>query len=212
MIFKKFIRPLIVMFVVMAIPAIAFTVISSLPTPEPPIPAFFKAQGFSSLAGASVEDFLGNQEQLKFDGQPALVACPATLIVGTEKPGLCGYCKISDVVIYPFWQDGFTKKIAAQNYDYRYFYVDVLHKRYVSLRQTDAKVFEQSKQAGDWRESFGRWFKCQNADLLDVNAYIEIYKDVSANNKLHVRFAVENYDALGIVREQIHVDAPKKKD
>ena len=208
--FKKFIRPLIAMFIAIAIPAVVLTVVSNLPNPEPPIPSYYKAQGFSSLSGVQVESFLEAQSELKLGGQPALVACPATLIVGATTPGLCGYCKISDVVIYPFWQDGFTKKLTAANYDYRFFYVDALHTRFVSLRQSNARIFDQSKDDGKWRDSYGRWFKCQNADLLDVNAYVEVFKERTAANKLKVRFDVGNYDALGIVRDQIHVDAPKK--
>ena len=208
--FKKFIRPLITMFIVIAVPVIAFTIITNLPATQPPIPSYYSELGYSSVSGDQLETFLESQPDLKVDGETTIVACPSVLIVSEDIPGLCGFCKISNVVVYPFWQDGFQKKIAAAKYDYRYFYVDALRTRYVSLKQTGAKPFELSKSRGQWQESYGHWFKCQNSEHLDVNAYVEVRADKSASNKLRIKYSVGDYEALGAVRDQISVPAPAK--
>jgi hypothetical protein len=209
-VFKKFIRPLITMFVVIVLPVIAFSYFTNLPAAQPPIPSYYSDLGYSSVSGEQLETYLEGQPDLLTESESIAVACPTVLIVSQSEPGLCGYCKLSDVVIYPFWQDGFQKKIAAAEYDYRYFYVDALRTRYVSLKQTDAKPFEVSKSNGQWRESYGRWFKCQNAEHLDINAYVEIYEDKDASNKLRISYKVGNYETLGQVRPQIKVAAPSK--
>lgn len=208
--FKKFIRPLITMFMVIAVPVIAFTIITNLPISQPPIPSYFSDLGYSSVSGSELETFLESEPNLRIDGEAVAVACPSVLIVSHAKPGLCGVCKLSDVVVYPFWQDGFRKKIAAADYDYRYFYVDALHNRFVSLKQTSAKPFEVSKSRGQWQESFGHWFKCQNSEFLDINSYVDVFADQNAGNKLRIKYQLGSYETLAPVRDQISVPVPAK--
>lgn len=73
------------------------------------------------------------------------------------------------------------------------------------ITHTDSKVFSQSESQSEWRESYGKWFMCQNEDLLDMNAYIEVLRDQSSSNKLKVSYRVLGYEPLEVVRDQIRL-------
>ena len=118
------------------------------------------------------------------------------MLISDDVSGLCGYCKVSDFKVYPSWLDGFTMKLETADFDYRNFYVDQLHGRYIQRTNSSAELFD-SYAADGWRESSGRWFTCRNQDELDVNAYIDVYW---AAGKLS--YQIGDYEPLGPVRQQ----------
>ena len=207
--FKKHIRPALIGLVVMLIPIVVITVIANLPPSDPPIPDYYKTQGLSAVDGSKLEKYIAGSTQLS--SSDYAIACPDVTVVSTTQPGLCGYCKISDLVVYPFWQEGFTMKLRPERYDYRSIYVDQIHRRYISLTHGDYRPFTDSEQQGFWTPSYGKWFYCKNAGYLDLNAYVKVYRDWPANNALHVRLDVGTYAALTPVLDQIRVLKPTTK-
>ncbi len=207
--FKRHIRPALVGVIVMLIPIVVITVIANLPPSDPPIPDYYKAQGLSAVDGSKLEKYIATATQL--DSQNYAVACPDVTVVSTTQPGLCGYCKISDMVIYPFWQEGFTAKLRPERYDYRSIYIDQIHRRYISLTHGDYRLFTKSEQQGFWNPSYGKWFYCKTSGYLDLNAYVKVYRDWSASNALHVRLDVGTYETLTPVLDQIQVKKPSPK-
>ncbi len=207
--FKRHIRPALIGLVVMLIPIAVITVIANLPPSDPPIPDYYKSQGFSAVSGEKLEKFIASAAS--FDAKSVAIACPDVTVVSQTQPGLCGYCKVSDMTVYPFWQSGFTAKLRPERYDYRAFYVDQIHRRYVALTHGDYSPFQVSEQQGFWTPGDGKWFFCKNSGLLDLNAYIKVYRDWSASNGLHVRLEVGNYATLNPVFDQIRVEKPTPK-
>ncbi len=192
----KHLRPLIITIVLICLPLVALNWFSNLPKPPPTISQEIRNLGFEAVDGVQLEQTLSRETSLKFGGEQAVIACPKVLLTSKVQPGLCGYCKVNDVEIYPRWIEGFSAPIAVQDFDYRYFYDDSLHKRFVMLTNGSERLFREKSSAG-WRESLGRWFTCRNDDELDVNAYIEIYSD---GGKIH--YQIGDYEALGSIRYQ----------
>ena len=204
--FKDHIRPALIGLLVILIPVVAISVIASLPPSDPPIPDYFKAQGFSAVRGADLEKQIAATTQLA-TGEYA-IACPDVLVVSQSKPGLCGYCRISDMTVYPFWQEGFTAKLRPERYDYRAYYDGVLHHRFVLLTHGEYRPFKTSSALGQWNDSYGKWFYCKNSEYLDMNAYVEVFRDPKATNALKVRLAVGEYKTLNPVYNQISLPRP----
>ena len=192
----KHLRPLITTILLISLPLVALSWVSNLPKPAPQISQAIRDLGFESVDGVQLEQVLAKDPRLQFGGEPAVIACPKVLLTAADKPALCGYCKPSDFEVYPRWFDGFSAPIQVADFDYRHFYDDSLHKRFVMLTNSSQDLFSQVSAQG-WRESMGRWFTCRNDDELDVNAYVEVYSDDG-----QVSYKVGNYDALGVVREQ----------
>ena len=205
--FKQHIRPALIGLIVMAIPILLIAVIANLPPSDPQLPDYYTAQGYSAVRGEQLEKLIATSTNLT--ASEFAVACPDILVVSTTESGLCGYCKLTDMQVYPFWQSGFTAKLRPTRYDYRAFYFDHLHRRYVSLTHGDYAVFSASASQGQWQEGYGRWFMCKNADFLDINAYVKVIRDYSAKNNLHVRVAVGDYRPLTPVYDQVQVAKPK---
>jgi hypothetical protein len=192
----KHLRPLLTTMLLISLPLVALSWVSSIPKPAPAISDEIRALGFESIDGVQLEQKLAKDSSLHFGGEPAIIACPKVLLTANDKPGLCGYCKPTDFEAYPRWFEGFSKPIQVADFDYRHIYEDSLHKRFVMLTNGSEQLFRE-QSANGWRESLGRWFTCRNENGLDVNAYVEIY---SENGKLD--YKIGNYDALGLVREQ----------
>ena len=194
------------------LPLAIFSFASNLPTTDPEIPQAVKKLGYSAVSGESLEALIAQDAQFSLSTKPPLIACPTITLLSESQPALCGYCEFGDAIVYPFWLDGFTRKLKTARYDYRYLYEDHLHKRFVLFTNTDSKVFTESETRSEWRASYGRWFMCQNDELLDMNAYIEVVRDRSATNKLQVSYKVLGYEPLEVVRDQIRlpeVEQPK---
>lgn len=185
------------------LPLAVFSFVSNLPASDPEIPSFAKELGYSAVSGESLEAIIAQDQIFSSSQSKTLIACPTVTLLSESQPALCGYCKFDDAVVYPFWLEGFTRKLKKAPYDYRYLYEDHLHRRFVLFTHTDSKVFSQSERRAEWRESYGKWFMCQNEDLLDMNAYIEVLRDQSSSNKLKVSYRVLGYEPLEVVRDQI---------
>lgn len=192
----KHLRSLITTILLISLPLVALSWVSNLPKPAPEISQAIRDLGFESVDGVQLEQVLAKDSSLQFEGEAAVIACPKVLLTAADKPALCGYCKPSDFEVYPRWFDGFSAPIQVADFDYRHFYEDSLHKRFVMLTNSSQDLFSQESAQG-WRESMGRWFTCRNDEELDVNAYVEVYSDDG-----QVSYKVGNYDALGVVREQ----------
>ncbi|MCF8535940.1 MAG: hypothetical protein K9G66_03530 [Rhodoluna sp.] len=190
------IRALVITLLAISVPLLALNIVSNLPKAEPAIPATMKSAGFHGVDGVALERKLMNDSRLRFTGQPAIIACPKTLLMSDDVSGLCGYCKVSDFKVYPSWLDGFTMKLETADFDYRNFYVDQLHGRYVQRTNSSAELFD-SFAADGWRESSGRWFTCRNQDELDVNAYIDVFWAAG-----ELSYEIGAYEPLGPVRQQ----------
>jgi hypothetical protein len=199
------------MFLAIFLPLAIFTYVSNLPATDPELPQAIKELGYSAVDGRDLESLIANDESFSEFGQKPVIACPTVTVLSESEPTLCGYCKFEDAVVYPFWTEGNSRKIKAAPYDYRYIYVDHLHKRFVMLTHSDSKVFELSERRSEWRESFGKWFVCRSAEQLDINAYVEVLRDSSAQNKLKVSFKVLNYATLEVVRDQIRLPEVEAK-
>lgn len=187
------------------LPLAVFSFVSNLPASDPEIPQAAKKLGYSAVNGEALEALIAQDVQFSSSTRPPLIACPTVTLLSESQPALCGYCAFEDAIVYPFWLDGFTRKLKASPYDYRYLYYDHLHKRFVLYTNTDSKIFSDSEKRSEWRESYGRWFMCQNDELLDMNAYIEVVRDRSAKNKLQVSYKVLGYAPLEVVRDQIRL-------
>jgi len=192
----KHLRPLLVTILLITLPLAALSWVSNIPKPAPAISQEIRDLGFDSVDGVQVEQILAEDPSLQFGGVPAVIACPKVLLTAENNPGLCGYCKASDFEVYPRWFEGFSAPIQVADFDYRHFYEDSLHKRYVMLTNGSEQLFRE-QEANGWRDSLGRWFTCRNDDELDVNAYVEIY---SSNGQID--YKIGDYDALGMIREQ----------
>jgi hypothetical protein len=195
----KFLKPLLSLALAIFLPLAALVWYSNLPEPEPEIPASLKAQGVHGLLGERIEEVLLADKTLKLAGQDLVFACPTTLLASIDQPGLCGYCKVSDVVVYPSWQPGFTERLKPADFDFRSFYDDVLHKRYIMKTHTADKIFESAESNG-WQASKGKWFTCRNESQLDVNAYVEVTYSEDAKSRFD--YDLGAYDELGQVRPQ----------
>lgn len=195
----KFLKSILSLVLAIFLPLGALLWYSNLPQPEPEISAALKAQGVHALFGDKVEQVLLADKTLKLAGQDFVFACPTTLLTSIDEPGLCGYCKVSDVVVYPSWQAGFTTRLKPADFDFRSFYDDVLHKRYIIKTHTADDVFKRAQSAG-WQSSSGKWFTCRNESQLDVNAYVEI--TYSAKAKFKFKYTLGPYEELGQIRTQ----------
>jgi hypothetical protein len=192
----KHLRPLLTTLLLISLPLVALSWVSNIPKSTPEISQAIRNLGFESVDGVQLEQRLAKDPTLQFGGKPAVIACPKVLLTAKDKPGLCGYCKPGDFKVYPRWFDGFSTPIQVADFDYRHFYEDSLHKRFVMLTNGSQDLFSE-QAANGWRESLGRWFTCRNDDELDVNAYVEVYSDDGK-----IDYKVGTYDALGLVREQ----------
>ena len=190
------VKSIIITLLVISVPLLALNWFSNLPKPEPEIPATMKSQGFHGVDGASFEQTLMKDPRLSFGGEPALVACPKTMLLSETSSALCGYCKVSDVEIYPSWLPEFSMRLDVEDFDYRSFYEDALHTRFFMKTNTHSQPFSSRTKDG-WREGLGRWFSCRNDQQLDVNAYVEVLW-----NSEKLDYTIGNYDALGVVRKQ----------
>ena len=203
--FKKFIKPLATMLLAIFLPLVVFGLVSNLPASDPEIPQAAIELGYSAVSGQALEALIADAPEFSDQSKKPLIACPTVTLLSESEPAICGYCEFEDAIVYPYWLDGFTRKLKTAQYDYRYLYEDHLHKRFVLLTNTDSELFSQSAQRSEWRESYGRWFMCQNEQLLDMNAYVEVVRDRSAKNKLQVSVTVQGYAPLEVVRDQIRL-------
>lgn len=195
----RFLKSTIGLAVGIFVPLLAFLWLANLPESEPEIPANLKLQGVHAFRGESVEEILGNAS-LQVDGEQLVFACPTTILATEDAAGLCGYCKYSEVIVYPSWQPGFTERLKAADFDFRSFYDDVLHKRYVMKTHGFDEIFEAAKSFG-WQSRMGKWFTCRSsADQLDVTAYVEIRYSVNDENRF--KFELSEYQTLGDIRLQ----------
>ncbi len=199
------------MLLVIFLPLAIFTFVSNLPATDPELPEAIKELGYSAVDGAELETFIVNDAAFSEFTQKPVIACPTVTVLSESQPALCGYCKFEDAIVYPFWTEGNSRKIKAAAYDYRHIYVDHLHKRFVMLTHSDSKIFELSERRSEWRESFGKWFVCRSAEQLDINAYVEVLRDSSAQNKMKVSLKILNYETLEVVRDQIRLPEVEAK-
>ena len=195
----KFLKPLLSLTLAIFLPLGALLWYSNLPEPEPEIPAQLKLLGVHGFDGKRVEEVLLSDQNLSLDGQRLVFACPTTLLASDSEPGLCGYCKLSDVIVYPSWQAGFTERLKPADFDFRSFYDDVLHKRYIMKTHTEEKIFLEAANVG-WQPAKGKWFSCRNDEELDVNAYVEIRYSESSQHGFN--YTLGAYEALTVPRPQ----------
>ena len=203
--FSKFIKPLATMLLAIFLPLAMFSFVSNLPASDPEIPVFAKELGYSAVNGEALEALIAKDPQFSLASKQFLIACPTVTLLSESEPALCGYCKFEHAVVYPFWVEGYTRKLKKAPYDYRHLYEDHLHRRFVLFTHSESNLFTQSERRSEWRESYGKWFMCQNEDLLDMNAYIEVLRDQSSTNKLKVSYRVLGYEPLEVVRDQIRL-------
>jgi hypothetical protein len=190
----RHLRPLLLTLCLIVVPLAALNWFSNLPKPEPEIPIALKTAGFHGIDGEAFERELSKDSRLRFNGATAVIACPSTLIVSETTVGLCGYCKVSDFVIYPSWLPGFTMKLETADFDYRSFYSDALHDRFFMRTHNFEDMFSSNPR---WNAAKGRWFSCRDSSELDVNAYIEVSYE---NGK--PTYVIGEYLPLGQVRKQ----------
>lgn len=192
----RHLRSTLTTLLLITVPLLALNWVSNLPKPEPTIPDSMKSAGFHGVDGALLEQELSKDSKLKFGGAAAVIACPSTMLVSERVSGLCGYCKVTDVEVYPSWLPEFSMRLDAADFDYRSFYEDFIHRRFFMRTLSFDKPFRE-KSADGWQESAGRWFTCRDDRELDVNAYIDVkwkQGDVS--------YEIGPYASLGEIRRQ----------